>query len=48
MASSRRHLQRPGQEFRDALVANACGGMIGTAILLPLANSVEGLSFQSV
>jgi hypothetical protein len=43
----RRRRQPRGQELRHAIKVIACGGMIGTAILFPLANA-EGLSFRAV
>ncbi|KAK3310155.1 uncharacterized protein B0T15DRAFT_488845 [Chaetomium strumarium] len=42
-----RQRQRRGGELRHAIKITACGGMIGTAVLFPLAN-VQGLWFRAV
>lgn len=36
-----------GQELRHVIQIMACGGMIGSAILFPLAN-LEGLQFRAL
>lgn len=49
MEHSRTHRQQQGrgQELRHVIKITACGSMIGTAVLFPLAN-VEGLWFRAV